>query len=1426
MSNPWEDFTPATTTDKTSPWDDFKGESTSSTPSVDREDLNNKYKKWGGYAKQGLESAGAGIEALINTGVGLAGMIPGTLAAGTNLANTAVREGRLLSPQELEKSFAGGAEILDPVTKWLAEQGTPLGQEYTEKLGGALMEHGGAFAGLHGSLPKMGAKPILSLENQTAVNAARGAESIPTPVKAPSTISAKLDALDKAKTTEVAPWEDFKQGGEGAFKNISETLGYKEGEVSPVRQPEGVTPTTRMTEQLLGIGEEGRAKTAQEMIDRRQAEMEQRVKTDTGLQQGATERARQENAPVYSAEHLAEQERLKTVSNEQLKQHQAEVDALQARVNEAKGLKDTQEHQLAAQEAQKTLDERQTALTQEVSRRQALDFGAAERARQEVAPIPSVDAATQLKTAVENHPTVKRATTVLAKAQKAEETAVMPMEKIQAKAAVARAETVLSRAKVNITEGLSKSAGPKPESITSFNLRTRGQGGAVKLPDLSKLANKINDTIKDISTMGFNHKNAAQEFTTKLIPQVKEDLAKRITAPDRTEDVVKTILAPTTKDTPPIWKWLQSGPAMTASKFGDNPLLQHIGRVLNYASKRTDLVTKTVIFPLEKYISTLNGKDIDLSWQIMKREEFNNKRYTPAELQSLGMSEKQIQGYNMWREASKDAFDRQNAARTKLGMKPIEAREAHAASVWHGDYHTPILDKTGRLVWYVRTTTKAEGYKAVEHLKKTMGDQLAISDKTKPEYRESGRNPNTPNDIVGAYHDMMDFFKDDPQVTAQIRESLGDYIESKGYTVAGQNKHFLKKGNIRGFEGDRPWLSDRENAYAGMKSQMAYLKSATRWSHMQEAIAQIKDMTTNPDVAAKMPNAIEYANSVMSTEFGASPGVLSALEAGIAKLVPSTMNPTKWLDSKNYGVSRSSLYRGTGDLKTLTYLQTLGLSVGYMIATPLQGAFFGTMNHTHLTDMGFKHNLGKTAMLAMSDATAGIAAHMAHEMGMKDAQFPMTETGRQLLKFAEDNGVVTKNMFDESGGLGQHAALNAVQNALGWTIGFPEKVGRLGAFASFVHHLEQSGKYPSATINGRKVLSMELFRKAEELTDSTMTSFKSFDRPQVVNNLGITGQMAYVYKSAVFNAVNNMSAAGRWAAQGQVKPLLAIYASYAVMGGLQSMPGVNEADGLWNLTKEGIAKFFPQHYAAVKGSGLKASLINIGPETAGIKSMLGYGAPSAMIGAHLTSRLTADIIDPEHPLSGLAPIASKLKEQSSLAGTLLLGGSGRAITQGLYANAPPVIKGQMETNMDYFKSGTSPGNQLYHNPNDLMNVQKTLGHRRTLQDEDVRSLGLTSLNEKSDLQRQWIKQAEDKRIESAKQGLIERTLTAIEDKKPKEVSDNIQAYLQLNPDGNALKQSITKGIIDSHLTPMEKQARQMKAFKQIDSYMRYKGMSQ
>lgn len=958
--------------------------------------------------------------------------------------------------------------------------------------------------------------------------------------------------------------------------------------------------------------------------------------------------------------------------------------------------------------------------------------------------------------------------------------------------------------------------------LRPYGIKSPGnkQTGGINVKDIKEASEKamsgINDAIKHVTNLAYDPHQKFTDYMEKNIPGFSTVLKDKFAVPDSPETAVTNILKG--KDTPPIWKWGQSGPDLTAAKFGENPLLIHTSRTLNYAYKSAELQIRTLVKPLQKYLSTLSTKEFTELNSLLHKEMFAEKRFSLDQLEKAGYSEKQIQGYKMQRAAMDKLLELENEGRKLSDKKPVTEADAYYASRWTGDYHVPILDKEGKLAWYIRTGTKEEAYAAIDHLRQTMGDKLKISDKTVPEYRANRLSPTTPRDVIGAYHDLLGFFSDTPEISSQIKMALEDYLQRRAYTVAGQNKHFLAKGNVRGAIGDQPWRSAKDNAYAGAKSQMDYMTNGIRWANTQLAINNLKQVLSDPKVVEHMPNALAYAKSVMAKAVGVDTNLFSAFEKAIAKIVPTSVNPVKLATGEGFGVSKTSLYRAMADMKTLTYFQMIGFSPAYMIATGVQFVMGVPMWHRIMTTEGFTHNLAKTSLLAMTDMLAGITNHGAHSLGV-DHVVPMTELGKAGLKYAEDASIISKNLFDESSGLNEHAAVANVHAASTWTVGFPEKVARLGAFMSFVHHLDASGKFTN---------QLEMFRKAEELTDRAMTSFKPHDRPQAVGNLGLAGEATYMFKSYLFNSFNGLSAASRMALKGRGTPLATMVGMITLMGGLYNAPLIPEVDAIWDGVKNAIAAWAPQHYSKLSkvdnGLGIRGNLISLAPETSGLRDLLGYGVPSTATGIQLATRLNMSTgIDPSHPMNNLAPIAQEMKEQGALAQALLHPMTKDAWAQAAYINAPPLVKGNMEARMDAFKVGNSPGNQGYLKPNDLLNPTMQ-PHRRTEFDETMRKAGMTSLAEARDKDTQYIASKEQARIKTALGGLSERLMSGIKNQDADKIGNSAIEYLKLNPDTQALDSAIAKGIMQMNATPQEQRAMYLKTIQQINQYNRVQRM--
>lgn len=898
----------------------------------------------------------------------------------------------------------------------------------------------------------------------------------------------------------------------------------------------------------------------------------------------------------------------------------------------------------------------------------------------------------------------------------------------------------------------------------------KGQSGALDLDPFTKPFEKF--FAKKVSLPV-----STQEMLAKR-PGMGKELDGAVPRGPTAENIVK--LALQEKDGPPLNESIQSGLTLSADKVKSS-LMLGVARWLQYAQKRGEFDFRQEVQPLEKALSGLKKDQAIALQEALKRQQFQGKGYSDAQLQQVGLAPENVRLLREFQKAYDKSFERQNMMLEALGKKPMTKEDFYYSSVWNGDWHVPVKDANGKLVWYIQTMSKREANAALKHLEKNFPD-LKLKD-LKPEYRPDVKDPNVPRDVIGAYRDMLEFFTDNPEVTSSIKQAMEAYAQERGYGAFGQDVHFLEKGGVRGFEGDRPWKSAKKNAYEGLQAQIHYLRNAYKWTPMQEALAEIKKVMSDETLAAAQPNNLQLTKAVVAREMGLSPNMLKGLEQGL---------------SKQLGYTRAGLYMTMNDIKSLTYLQQLGLSAGYMVATPLQGLVSVPAWHLKASSEGFNLSPARAVKaygLGLSDATAIFSQHYFNTykeiLNKEPSQFPMSQLGKEAMKYAEDNGIISKNLFDENAGLGEHKAVAGLKNALGGTISFPEKLVRTYAFTSFVHHLKETGKFSDNT---------SIFQRAEELTNNALTDFRKSERPLIVDKLGVTGQAMYTYHSFLFNMFNQMSTFAR---QGDWKALTAMVGSLALLGGVQDLPFVNELDGMYNLFKDFVAAKLPQHYSKVTGPGLKGTIISKLPES------LAWGHVSTALGWQMSSRFSPNLIDAENPISSLFPTNKMLG--NALPIDPLMNPNSTSLTQYAYNNAPPMVKGTMENTMDAFKAPVKGG---VIKPTDIGSGE-IANYKRDDKDKQARYWGVTSLKEADSKIKSYMNQNESRRVQTARSGNLDHLYSSLRRQDKEDVAKYAKAYFELGGTKEGLTRFLTTKAEKLGMTSDEFMAAHMSTLSRI-----------
>lgn len=934
----------------------------------------------------------------------------------------------------------------------------------------------------------------------------------------------------------------------------------------------------------------------------------------------------------------------------------------------------------------------------------------------------------------------------------------------------------------------------------------RNQSGGIDpnllgIPQLARAARATGDLVKR-GIDGITE--AAKTPLRRVVGMLPEDAMARspgmkdlIYKPKSGEEFAQEALAEGYKN-PSIAKNMQSGALLAGEKW-NSAALKGIGSWLQWADKRTVLDNHTFADPIQKKLNALPEQDFQDLHKIMMQEQLTGARFSPENLSKV-MSPKMLEAYQGMRKAFDDSWNQSITTRKELGLPDIKREEAYHASMRSGDWKQAFYGKSGQLLWHVSSETKIGALKAEAYIKKTIGDKVDW-EKSQKQYAPDMIPVGIPRDVLSSYHEMLKYFDPADPTTQAISDSITKYNQEHGYEVKAQNQRFLNKSGIPGFEGNKPWLTDKENAHSFMSAQMGYLRNSNHWNNFQEALTNMQSILKNPDLIRNQPNIMSYVAALVSKEMGISPNIFKDLERGLAKIVPK-MGIVNGKPTMALGASRGSVYKGVADLKTGTYLAMLGTNVGYMITTPIQ-SLMAVAQHRLLTSEGYSHNVGKTLVNSILDTSAGLAKHFLSSMTGKSIDTPISAFGKRAMQYAEDNGILDKTVMDETGGLRPHGVVNAVKKVIGPTVTAPEKIARFSTFMGFAHHLTASGKLSEP----------EAFQKAEDFTNHSLTSMRRSDRPMIVDKLGATGQLAYVFKSYLFNEYNQLSQFAIQAKKGNVTPLITHLGMLYALGGALSLPLVNELDAGWNMAKGLIAKEFPQAYQSVSGIGLKGTLLHDVPTWASI------GTVSHMTDTSLGTRFSTQIGDPSHISEALATPVQEAKELGGVAAPLM-NPTKRNLEQAVYANGTPLLKGQMETRLDDFKNGppNPDGTQSFRRAKDINDV--ATDYKRTPDDTSKRALGLYSTDEYKTRQLRYINNQEQSRVGDAYNESVKRALTAGVDGDIATARKYAQNALQLIPD-QAKFESMIQAAAEAHgMTPEEREMAKAQNMKNLERIQR------
>lgn len=600
--------------------------------------------------------------------------------------------------------------------------------------------------------------------------------------------------------------------------------------------------------------------------------------------------------------------------------------------------------------------------------------------------------------------------------------------------------------------------------------------------------------------------------------------------------------------------YTENGSTLKAMKTGSSAI-QAVSEYVQNATKRAELWINRNVHPAEQAFRGLSRAEFKSIADVLKAEMLQNKRWSAQALSAL--STKQLTAYNKLRTMFKESLDKQNEVRAMRGQEPITELEAYMSSRWVGDFRRPvyeaILDRNGnpkfddkgniqkKLVWYLAADTKFGLNRQTKALLKERPD-LYFDKKLDHTVRSFRNQP----EMQSAYTTMIDLLgRDDPAV-AKIKSYMDDITKNEAASFLFQEKHFEPKAGVHGFVGDRPGkVGSMSESLDFIQQQMQYARNAANWSEMQKAADNIKEILNDPTLRENQPNNINYIREYTKNALGHG-------EAGWAAMLSDALR-------KGTGVSPAMFGRMLGGAKSLFVMKQLVMSAGFTIANLAQPLFILPHLVNEFTANGRMGNPLTAIPVGLAGGVAMALGHWAkYIMDIKGIDQDRAGFYNRAVKYAEDNGITSRSIYDEAPISTSFNPLQQGVRALSRTVSAPETIARSVAFMTAVEFLRSSKTFKT---------DIELFRRAEELTNASMVDYRSTERPMMFSKLGGIGNFLNTLQTFPMNFYNQLSFFGKEAVKGNALPFASFFALTYALGGIQAVPYMQDLDRVYQFIK-------------------------------------------------------------------------------------------------------------------------------------------------------------------------------------------------------------------------------------------------------------------
>lgn len=935
--------------------------------------------------------------------------------------------------------------------------------------------------------------------------------------------------------------------------------------------------------------------------------------------------------------------------------------------------------------------------------------------------------------------------------------------------ATAAAQDVLQKSQDNISKFYQKTAdaatpfyakdgtvhmytfGYLPEMMKSLGALLKGIHGVVfKTLDRMIPSFKNLDSFGKIAGQGikdFVNSQANKEWAQK----VNEQPRKVLNGVDALRAGLKDYL-PDAPDLPPeqLKAQMQSVPDISGGKireamrnntltgqqlqaFTHHPLIKYAVNTVDSAMRSAQAFVRQQLTGkdgLRAKVQAMTPDEMTGIWAHMQMNE-GVREFSAAELKHAGFSDKQIDFYQKRLELNKEKLNALNEGRAQAGLKPVDARIAHIAGHFLGDFKRVIRDGEGTVKAVIAHNSRA----AVNIITKRVMEQLGEGHEAGPIEMRKLTEDNATDRYTG-YMNVLNDMADHNQAVSAVVQAYKDYMSNDAQTAMRYRAAFKSKEGVIGAEGRKSWESAKTNAQEGIKNELKALESMNTWSEMQKALAKIKEFQTDPEINA--PNAKgavqAYLDNVQRRNQGMAASFANSVVNGVAEI--TGLGPT--------ALRHMSATTKTGLLTMFIGLGKLSHSFVTLIQ-PLQGIpVVNSLMKAEGTRLGLTQ---VTAALKSMGSQAKLLAALGKGGDVAD---PFV---RKAMEFAKDNDTLNTSQFQFGNltDINRSRAMSNIHKAAEFNVTGMETATRAFTYMYYSHMLKDLG-----------LPEKEIFPAAHNAMKDVMVDYNSWERPGVFGKLGFLGDLTAMLTRYKFNQIDQFARASKYAASGQLGPMTSIMATSIAAAGVRGIMAYTLANKLVQATTTWAA----QNNLMDKPTSIDELLLHaLHGKNENLSNALKFGLPSGL-GLNMTGSLShADDI-PNDPLGALVPQSGPLGEMGKSIYDFARDPNKATGKTALYDMAPNSMKGVLENKM------FTDANGKYSNPHNY-----ELQHNRTPADQTKRTFGFRPLNEANDALTTHVNQDQRNAEGQVKQDIVQRVLRDVDSSNMK-VTPQLQQDLQ------------------------------------------------